>query len=118
MIQRHKMANRKKQVREVFADLISLNDLDVALRSARSKRKRISKDTRCSTETGLYIKRIQCRLKPRILKNDHFHRPLEFVFDPGDFIRDPSKIIPYAFDHSFDGSVRGGCAGEVELDGG
>ena len=44
------------------------------------------------TEAKPYIQRIP-RLKSFIPKNGQIHRSLEFAFDSGKFVRNPSKII-------------------------
>jgi len=52
-------------------------------------------------KTKPYIERVQHRPKPRIPKHGDVHRPLEFAFDPSDFICDPLEVIAHVCDHGF-----------------
>ena len=54
-----------------------------------------------------YIKRVQYFLKCWVPEHSHIDHSLEFAFDPGDFVRDPSEVVADVFDRGFDGSI--GC---------
>ena len=61
-----------------------------------------------------HVKHNEQRVEPCIPIHGHIHRSLEFAFDPGDFVCDPSKVIPYVFDR---GVIRmGRWAEEAESD--
>ena len=61
-----------------------------------------------------YTECIQHRLEHRIRSHGEIHRSLEFAFDPGDLVRNLSKVIPRVPDQGVDGSVSE--AGEAESD--
>ena len=65
----------------------------------------VSRGASHSTGMKPYIEFIQYCLKPCIPNNGHIHRSLEFTFDPGDFVCDPSKIISRGFERLSDGLV-------------
>ena len=48
------------------------------------------------------MERIQYHRELWIPKHGHIHRPLEFTFDPGDFICGPPKVIPRDVDYVLD----------------
>ena len=78
----------------------------------------VSQEVSSSTGTKLYIKFLQRNLKRSIREHGQLHRSLECTVDPGNFVCDPSKIIPRVFDDGFDGWVNAGIrAVEVESDG-
>ena len=70
-----------------------------------------------SAQMKSYIKCIQRHLKRWVSEHSHIDRSLEFTFDPGDLVCDPSEIVAYVFDRSFDGSIGGERLDEVESDG-
>ena len=71
-----------------------------------------------SAEAKPYIERIQHQPKPWIPEHGHIHRSLKFTFDPGDFVRDPQKIISSVINRSFDCLAGGNREGEVKPDNG
>ena len=63
-----------------------------------------------------YIKCIKCYPKCWVLGHSHIDHSLEFAFDPGDFVCDPSEVVVDVFDRGFDGSIGGMRLGEAKSD--
>ena len=55
------------------------------------------------TEKEPYIEHPQHRVEHCIPGHGQIHRPLEFTFDPGEFIRDPPKVVARVLDQILDG---------------
>ena len=106
----------EKETREVSADAILTILLLKDLQGMNESKSTMLRGIAHSAEMKPYIKCIQHHLKRWIPEHSHIDRSLEFASDPGDFVCDPSEIVAYVFDRSFDGSIGGKRLDEAKLD--